>query len=266
MLVSFVLCVLTSIVLYIVPHGRVAYWTDWHLWGLSRTEWANQHVNLGFLLLVAGLLHIYYNWNPILAYMKNRAREIRVLTPSFNVAFLITLVIGLGTYFQIPPMSIVIDLSESIKEAASVKYGEPPYGHAEMSSLKMFTKRTSLDLEKAKTLLAAKGIVFKTEKQSVSEIAKENLITPKQVYETIKPAIVVDNAAVFPDSPSPGFGRKTLAEVCSEYHLEVNEIIMRLAGKQISATAGQTVKEIAAGVDIDPHAFFEVLHDVVKEK
>ncbi|MFP7753178.1 DUF4405 domain-containing protein [Thermodesulfobacteriota bacterium B35] len=38
MLVSFVLLSVTSIVLYIVPHGRVAYWADWHLWGLSKTQ------------------------------------------------------------------------------------------------------------------------------------------------------------------------------------------------------------------------------------
>jgi len=34
-LVSFVLEVITSVILYIVPQGRVAYWADWHLWGLN---------------------------------------------------------------------------------------------------------------------------------------------------------------------------------------------------------------------------------------
>lgn len=86
MLVSFVVLVLTSIILYIVPQGRVAYWADWHLWGMTKTEWGNLHINLGFLFLFAGLLHIFYNWEPIKAYMKNRAKELRVFTPSFNVA------------------------------------------------------------------------------------------------------------------------------------------------------------------------------------
>jgi len=61
MLLSFVLCILTSIVLYIVPEGRIAY-------------------------------------------MKNKAREVKIFTSSFNVALILNLVVGLGTYWQIPPV------------------------------------------------------------------------------------------------------------------------------------------------------------------
>ena len=48
---AFVLMVLTSIILYIVPQGRIAYWADWHLWGLTKTEWGNIHINSGLLFL-----------------------------------------------------------------------------------------------------------------------------------------------------------------------------------------------------------------------
>jgi len=58
MLISFVLLVLTSVILYIVPQGRVAYWADWHLLGLSKSQWGNLHINLGFLFLLAGFLHL----------------------------------------------------------------------------------------------------------------------------------------------------------------------------------------------------------------
>ena len=86
MLVSFVFCILTSVVLYILPHGRVAYWADWSLWGLSKTEWDGLHINLGVLLLLAGLLHIYYNWKPITAYLKDKTRNLKVFTIEFNIA------------------------------------------------------------------------------------------------------------------------------------------------------------------------------------
>ena len=59
--IAFVLMLLTSIVLYIVPQGRVAYWANWQLWGLSKTQWTHLHINLGLLFLVALILHIYYN-------------------------------------------------------------------------------------------------------------------------------------------------------------------------------------------------------------
>ncbi|MCK4621505.1 MAG: DUF4405 domain-containing protein [Desulfuromonadales bacterium] len=38
-LISFVLLMLTSIILYIVPSGRVAYWAGWRLWALNKEDW-----------------------------------------------------------------------------------------------------------------------------------------------------------------------------------------------------------------------------------
>ncbi len=265
MLLSFILCVITSIILYIVPHGRVAYWSDWHLFGLSKTEWSELHINLGFLLLIAGLLHVYYNWNAIKAYMKNKAKELKVLTPSFNIALIITLVIGIGTYFQVPPMSTVIDFGESFKEAAAEKYGEPPYGHAELSSLKTFTKKLNLDLDRSKTLLKEKGIRFDSVKQTMAEIAKLNNINPKQVYDAMKDAVVSKKeVTTFPDLPYPGFGRKKLSEICMEFQLDSDKIIEGLTTRKIDAAPEQSIKEIAAGADMDPHKLFEVLHEVVQ--
>ena len=37
MLVSFVLLLVNSVILYVVPEGRVAYWADWHMGGLTKT-------------------------------------------------------------------------------------------------------------------------------------------------------------------------------------------------------------------------------------
>ena len=158
MLISFVLCILTSVILYIVPHGRIAYWADWRLWGLSKTQWSDLHLNLGILLLLAGFFHIYYNWKPITSYLKNRVKHIRVFTANFNIALLFTLLFAIGTLFEIPPMSTIVDFGESIKDAAAVKYGEPPYGHAELSSLKILARKEHLDLKKCAGLLLQAGI------------------------------------------------------------------------------------------------------------
>jgi hypothetical protein len=69
---SFFFILLTSVVLYIVPQGRMAYWADWHLWSLSKDQWGAIHINVGFLFLLTLLLHIYYNWKPITLYLQNR--------------------------------------------------------------------------------------------------------------------------------------------------------------------------------------------------
>ena len=77
-------------------------------------------------------------------------------------------------------------LSESIKDAAAEKYGEPPYGHAELSSLKTFTKKMGIDLKESMKLLKEAGFTVEGEMQTISVIGKLNNISPQQIYLTIK--------------------------------------------------------------------------------
>ena len=268
MLFSFILCILTSIILYIVPEGRIAYWADWRLWGLTKTEWGNLHLNLGFLFLVTGLLHISYNWSVIVAYMKNKARKLKIFTVSCNVALVLTLVVGFGTYWKIPPMSIVLNFGHYLKDAAGKKYGEPPYAHAELSPLASFYRKTEIDPVKAMELLAKAGIIMDNDKQAVAAIAVRNHMPPMTLFEIIKPAItaVEPTFVTFPDEPLPGFGKKTLSEICTEYNLQPALIIQGLAKENITARPEQTIREIAGAADKDPHAFFTLLHQVVTEQ
>ena len=73
MLLSLAVLLLNSLILYVVPEGRVAYWSDWNFLGLTKGNWSEQHTTIGFLFLAAGLLHIYYNLNAITAYMKKQS-------------------------------------------------------------------------------------------------------------------------------------------------------------------------------------------------
>lgn len=260
-LISFILLLVTSVILYIVPQGRVAYWSDWHMWGLSKTQWGNLHINLGFLFLLAGFLHLFYNWRPMLSYMKNKAKEFKLFTADFNIALILSLVVSVGTLLNIPPMSTVLNFGESIKDVAAEKYGEPPYGHAELSSLKLFAKRTDLELEAAKKLLIDGGIQGVSDEITLEELAKRNNINPKDLNTIMQPAkIQMSTGDSFPDAPPPGFGRKKLAEVCATYSLNIPTMIRSLNKKGITAKAEQTIKEIAEDNNSDPHALFEVLH------
>ncbi len=72
---SFIVMVLTCVILYIVPQGRVAYWADWHLWGLTKSQWGGIHINTGILFLIALSFHIYYNWKPIMNYLKDKTKK-----------------------------------------------------------------------------------------------------------------------------------------------------------------------------------------------
>ena len=266
---AFILMVLTSIILYIVPQGRVAYWADWRLLGLTKTEWGNIHINLGLLFLLALFLHIYYNWKPLMAYLKNKTRQFKVFTPEFNAAMVITLAFTVGTYFLVPPFSWMMTLNDYFKDSGAVKYGEPPYGHAELSSLKTFSKKMNLDLAKSMDLLKEAGYPVDDSATTLQAIGKQYHVPPQLIYENIKPAAIIldqesEGKIVLPDSPPPGTGDLTLADFCAQYNLVSKKIIRELKGQGIMASADLTLKEIASQNQTSPIDLFEIIKTIVK--
>lgn len=271
MLTSVILLLINSVVLYLVPEGRVAYWADWHMVGLTKSEWGDQHITVGVLFLIAAILHAYFNWSVITAYMKNKAREVKVFTGSFNVALIITVLVAVGTYYQVPPMSAVLDFGEYLKTNGEKKYGSPPYGHAELSSIKMFSKKEGLDADKAVELLKAAGLQVTDVKDTLKNVAKNNKLTPQQVYEIIKPAKVQkvvssEGGAAessFPDHPRSGFGKRTLEDLCTELQLDVNMIVNGLNAMGISCTASENMKTIGEANGKEPMEIFEAIRSLV---
>jgi len=265
---AFILMVLTSIVLYIVPQGRVAYWADWRLWGLTKTDWGNIHINLGLLFLIALSLHIYYNWKPLMSYLKNKARRMKVFTPDFNVALVITVASIVGTYFLVPPFNWVMALNDNFKDAGVEKYGEPPYGHAELSSLNTFSKKMNLDLEKSLALLTQAGLAVESGEMTLEKIARKYSVPPQRIYETIKPAQVIaeqqkEEKGQLPESPPPGSGNLTLADFCTQFNLNMKLVIRELKTLGISAAAEATLKDIAAKNDTSPIDLYEKIREIV---
>lgn len=261
-MLAFLIMLLTSIILYIVPQGRVAYWADWHLWGLSKTQWGDIHINTGVLFLLSIALHTYYNWKSIMAYLKNKAKEIKVFTPNFNASLVVILVVVAGTFFHIPPFSTILGISEGIKDAAAVKYGEPPYGHAELSNLKSFTKKMNLDYAASMAQLERAGFTIPDPKAQLKEIAKANKVSPQRLFAEMQKAAPPTSggaAKAMPESPAPGLGKRQLAEVLKTHGLEGQGIIKRLAAQGIQADPTATMKEIAAQNQLSPHDIYDAI-------
>jgi len=178
-LLSFSFMILTAIILYIVPPGRVAYWSDWHPWGLSKTQWSNIHIILGLLLLI---------------------------------------------------------------------------------SIKTFAGKVNLDLDESMDNLKHAGIRVAAENQTLLEIAKSNHLSPQQVYLAMKPKEVSSRRnKLLPDSPTPGMGRRTIADICNEYHLNIPAIMLGFARENIKVSADMSLKKIAEGNNLSALDVYEIL-------
>ena len=254
----------TSVVLYIIPSGRVAYWSDYHLLGLDKHQWGNIHITVGTLLIIAIAIHIYNNWHPIVVYLKNKSKQLTIFNKNFNIALAITLYVSVGTLYTLPPMNYILDFGEYVTNLGNKKYGEPPYGHAELSSLNMFCSKMNINLEKAIELLQEAGIKIAGPHEPIGEIAKNNGKTAQMIYDLIKQASINkdDEASVFPESPPPGFGNQTIEIICQTYKLDTNDVISKLKLVGFSININDTVKEVAANNNSNPIAIFEMLNDI----
>ncbi len=257
---SFLITLFTSVILYVVPQGRVAYWADWRFWGLSKEQWGDIHITVGTLFLVALLLHIWLNWKPLMAYMKNKAREMVVMTKPMIISCGITLFVTVGTLFHLPPMQQLLDLSVSIKDDAVQVYGNPPYGHAEQSSLKKFCGYLGFDAEEALAALKDAGydaaITVQTE---IREIARLRGASPQQVYDDIRSALVKNPFAAMPATPPEGLGKLAFGDVCKTFGLPLDEAIAKLGEKGMLVTPEDSLKDIAKKSGVNPRDVYFAL-------
>jgi hypothetical protein len=251
-LLSFILLFITMIMLYIVPQGRVAYWADWRLWGLTKSQWGNIHINIGLLFLLSIFLHIYYNWRALLTYFKNKARRITGLSREFNAALVLTCLLAVGTYFELAPFAWTLELNDHLKDQAAVKYGEPPYGHAELSTLKAFAAKTKIDLFAGMERLKQAKIVFDDQNQTLKEIARMNQVSPQQIFVAMKPKGQSGSLKMMPPTPPPGTGSKKLIELSQEYSFDIQQVLKGLTDQKVSADADMTIKQIARQNELAP--------------
>ncbi|VVS90942.1 DUF4405 domain-containing protein [Desulfoluna spongiiphila] len=186
LLFSFVVLTVSSIVLYVMPHGRVAYWADWHFWGLAKGDWDNIHINSGLLFLAAACLHLVLNWHLILAYVGRKVKGLRHVSVECAGAFVLTLAVVLGTVLMLPPFTFTVELSDTLKDRGERRYGTPPYGHAELSSIDVLSRRMGLDPGVSLRNLAASGMTVAGGDRSLRDVAQENRTTPKAIYDVMR--------------------------------------------------------------------------------
>jgi hypothetical protein len=158
-LVSFFLLVFTGMILYTEPHGRVAYWMKWHFFGLEKEQWGNIHLFAGLLFIVAGGFHLFYNWQPLIRYLSDKIETGLRYQREPIISSLIFIRILASGIWSLPPLVYVADLGEAIKSAwVTSPELEPPFGHAEMVSLKTFCKKQGIPLHQKHIDVAGKQI------------------------------------------------------------------------------------------------------------
>lgn len=269
-LLSFVVLLVSSVVLYILPHGRVAYWVNWRLCGLDKDQWGALHINVGLLMIVALIVHLVYNWAAVVLYLKNKAKVLKVFTPDFNVALGLTLLCLIGTLAQWPPFSTFIEVSDRCKASAADRLGEPPYGHAELSSIKTLCQRMGFDLHAAMGWIKEAGYEVKHAGQTLKEVATVNHVSPRDIYVAmIPPNTQLTSAQTsrdpLPEIPMTGTGNLSLNELAGQYLLEVDAVVARLKKEGLEIDPASSLKQVASKHDLHPLELYGRIREAALE-
>ncbi len=230
MLWSMIMLTYTGIILYIAPYGRVANWTNWELFCWDKHQFAQIHTTFMALFIVATLLHVYYNFKPMVSYMKNQMKQFVFFTKEMIVALGITLLFLTGTLFEIPPFSTFVAFGDSIKDSWAEKSDEPPYGHAEESTLKDFSQKTGYELQRVLKVLHEHNITAK-DSQTLEEIANKEQKTAKYLFGMIQK----DLGASISQKKISGLGRKTFAQIAKEIDINLEQFLKELENMGIKA-------------------------------
>lgn len=71
-------------------------------------------------------------------------------------------------------------------------------------------------------------------------------------------------SAVLPDSPPPGTGNLTLADLCTQYNLNMKQVVRELKKQHIMAAEALTLKQIATDNNTSPIDVWERIKRIVQ--
>ncbi len=264
---AFLITTVTGIVLYIVPQGRVANWVDWRLVWLRKPDWTNIHILLGLVFIVAGVVHLYFNWKPFKHYLAERVKGHVSLRREFIAALGLAVLFVAGSIGHWPGFQWIFDLNEKAKAMwiAAPEY-EPPYGHAEDSTLDVLARRTFIDPAAARERLAQAGFDLAGPRASVAEIARRNGTTPMGLYMKIadlakppSPPATLTPQSIEERFTGSGIGRKTFAQMCAEAGVDPRAARERLKAAGIEADDDSTLRKLGEQKGLQPMQVLQVM-------
>ncbi|MBW2028050.1 MAG: DUF4405 domain-containing protein [Deltaproteobacteria bacterium] len=255
--ISFIVDTISGIILYIAPPGRIANWTNWNIWGLTKGEWGAIHTIFGYVLLIIVGIHLYYNWRMFWNFIWSKVKRAINMRREMAGATLLCLFVFLGTLWDIPPFSSTMELGEYFKDSWEESRVQTPVAHGELLTLKEFAEKTGVPLEKVLEGLQSKGYKVRDSEMTIHEVSEDNKVSPSQLYEAMKASGVKPKEGETLGS-GLGMGTKTLEVLCSETGIPLDEALGRLRSKGIKAGPGDRLKDIAGKAGKTPMDVYNI--------
>lgn len=239
---SFLVIALSGIVLYFAPPGRIANWSIWRFVALSKAQWQGAHTIFAFLFVVAAAFHIYFNWKVLLAYLKSKLHEGLRMKWELLSATAGGMAILILTLSGVPPFITVMDVGEGLKNSWSTKESEPPIPHAELMTIAKLSETVKIPVEKAMANLERNGMKAESAEVTVQQLAERHGLAPQQVFQKIQSDDATPTISI---AEGGGWGRKSVADVCSQFGVSLQDGLDRLRAAGIEADGTSPIRDLA---------------------
>lgn len=268
----FLILVVTGVILFIVPPGRVANWTDWTLFLLTKHEWSAIHITVALLFVSAGIFHLVFNWRVFTHYIASKLKGMnqkRHLRGEGVWAVLILLLVVTGSITNLPPFSWVMNTHETLRNSWLPTQVKPaPFGHAEELSFRDLANKMQFNVDEAIERLKSKGMVIISEDQTLREISDLNKTRPAHIYSIMAPTPYPDpgrtinrkkGGDIQAGTKGNGLGRQSVGDVAVSLGVNVDDALSRLSSIGIEAQENDLLRDLSthAYKPIDLRAIIE---------
>lgn len=242
---SLVIMLLSGVVLFVSPPGRVANWSGWRMLGLSKSEWQEQHIIFGLIFGVLGIFHLcFFNWKLFFSYLKSRTSKGLQSPAELSVVLAATTLFAIGTLHQWQPFSGIVDYGRRIsgsweKESRSA---QPPVPHAELLTLDELAAlpRINSTSEKLLNTLKEAGVKVRDSKQTLQQIAAANGMEAMQIF-----AIMMPEGTVKTQFSGTAWRERSLREAAEKAGVSPNALQLALKQQGIDALPEDRLDAIA---------------------
>ncbi len=247
---SSIILLVSGIILYIAPAGRIAKWTHISLLGLEKEQWQALHTVFSFIFVIAIGFHLFYNWKPFISYLKDKFKQAFALRKELYATTLVTFAIFILTLWNVPPFSTIMDIGEYFTESWENEQTEPPIPHAEELSINELAKTVQLPVDQILKNLKEQNIEASPE-MIVKEVAEKYDLTPSELFLKMK-VNPVQKTESSTSLSGRGYGRMKIADICQDINVPLDSALLRLKKFNLEANGEMILRDLADQYDKQP--------------
>lgn len=113
---SFLVMLISGIVSFLAPSGRISRQVDWTLLGLDRPGWQTMHLSFAVVFVTVGLVHLVFNRKGLLRHLRDRASHHVTLKREAVLALLVTFWLIASAVLALPPASTLHDFNAHFRQ------------------------------------------------------------------------------------------------------------------------------------------------------